>query len=933
MPVARVGGVGGGGGGLTLGPPTNTFTAATQAAAETARDTYETANAAWLAQYDDEPTYTIAISWPATPTNTVYQARRASAWADITPIIRGPIGNRGLAGGDGMAVALAFLESATAPTAPTVSQDTSNALTFTDSWSLDYPATATSPVYGVVVTYPYDGTAHTIAAGNVEGPFKVTGVDGPSGAPGGGAIEYLGGWTTTITTATDDLFQAMGFTWPTDAEFIVYYVAGDTAGEEPRLFWMLGDPIYGAVNGVTASAAGTASAAATRRQIREQITPAVYVGRDASNGALIEFSSTVTTPNARFYRYIPSVQQGSGGGSNDGVTDSAVFSLTGQDLTLTIGRTQNLPDLTTTQTLPAGSGGGATDLGIDNRDADSLEVTSSTGADATIEAATATLAGLASAADKVKLDALERSLDLGGAPTQDMQTFTYAAPPGFTPGGFAASGQFVYLAFGTVDNPDESNVIISIGTDFFNLTELGGRRVQLHELIDDSQYIALGRGVVLTLIGQSAEVVDITEASLPTPDADAFGRVYLDRSTPAAFMVHETKIARVGPMGTLSDFQDALYLGVGLQNSDYPLSGLGDVLKYYWQSSQHRFRRWVQIRPDLNDPTTWHYIFITIHNVQAELGGVGSDWLGYSDNAADFLSKVPLPFDASISYFGIITNVHGQNPVIRFRELDNTTFVPPIDPSDVHEWVTLGLYGTGAGGQTAAQVQAAIATAIATLRDSVPADRDTLNELNDAIIVLEAATGGGFTLHSGAAAPLDTLGSDGDWYLNTTDADIPMTRFLSQSPAGMNATGSSDADNYAIRVAAMQKRLLDPVLRKLDIMVARHAGLSEPPEYEWVPLTDLSEKDRAETAKLQGETLNLAYTDGVIDEDEYRERLSQNEFWGELGSWAGPNQMQELEFEREDQKAEEQADRMKAMASSNGNGGPPKNGNGGRPSD
>ena len=68
----------------------------------------------------------------------------------------------------------------------------------------------------------------------------------------------------------------------------------------------------------------------------------------------------------------------------------------------------------------------------------------------------------------------------------------------------------------------------------------------------------------------------------------------------------------------------------------------------------------------------------------------------------------------------------------------------------------------------------------------------------------------------------------------------------------------------------------------------------------------------------------------MIDEDEYRGRLSQNEFWGEFGSWAGPNQMQELEFEREDQKAEEQADRMKAMASSNGNGGPLMDGSGGR---
>ena len=55
MPFVPVGGIGtGGAGGLTLGPPTNTFTAATQAAAETARDTYATANPDWLAQYDAE---------------------------------------------------------------------------------------------------------------------------------------------------------------------------------------------------------------------------------------------------------------------------------------------------------------------------------------------------------------------------------------------------------------------------------------------------------------------------------------------------------------------------------------------------------------------------------------------------------------------------------------------------------------------------------------------------------------------------------------------------------------------------------------------------------------------------------------------------------------------------------------------------------------
>ena len=93
MALLKPGGAGGGGGGLTLGPPTNSFNGATRAAAETARDTYATANPAWLAQYDAEATYTIILTWPVTPTNTVYQARRSSAWADVTRAgIRGPQG-------------------------------------------------------------------------------------------------------------------------------------------------------------------------------------------------------------------------------------------------------------------------------------------------------------------------------------------------------------------------------------------------------------------------------------------------------------------------------------------------------------------------------------------------------------------------------------------------------------------------------------------------------------------------------------------------------------------------------------------------------------------------------------------------------------------------------------------------------------------------
>ena len=94
MPTTAVGGGGSGGaGGLTLGPSPNSFTAATRAAAETLRDDGTNGiTGPLLAQYDAEPTFTITLNWPATPTNTVYQARRSSAWADVTGLVRGPVG-------------------------------------------------------------------------------------------------------------------------------------------------------------------------------------------------------------------------------------------------------------------------------------------------------------------------------------------------------------------------------------------------------------------------------------------------------------------------------------------------------------------------------------------------------------------------------------------------------------------------------------------------------------------------------------------------------------------------------------------------------------------------------------------------------------------------------------------------------------------------
>lgn len=113
-------------------------------------------------------------------------------------------------------------------------------------------------------------------------------------------------------------------------------------------------------------------------------------------------------------------------------------------------------------------------------------------------------------------------------------------------------------------------------------------------------------------------------------------------------------------------------------------------------------------------------------------------------------------------------------------------------------------------------------------------------------------------------------------------ADIPVTRFWGKSPVGMNATGESDMANYAMQVAARQRKMLTEPLRVLDMLLAAEAGVAEPPEYAWPSLIDLSDADQAATAKAKVEALAAGIQAGVLDEDEAREALSGDPVFGQL---------------------------------------------------
>ena len=117
-------------------------------------------------------------------------------------------------------------------------------------------------------------------------------------------------------------------------------------------------------------------------------------------------------------------------------------------------------------------------------------------------------------------------------------------------------------------------------------------------------------------------------------------------------------------------------------------------------------------------------------------------------------------------------------------------------------------------------------------------------------------------------------------------ASIPATRFWGTSPVGLNATGESDMANYAQHVRAMQEYLLPDALDRLDMVLARDAGLREPPEYSFIPLDDANPETEATTAKTKAEAFGIAIDKGAIDEDEMREGLDGDPVFGDLAGEA-----------------------------------------------
>lgn len=108
---------------------------------------------------------------------------------------------------------------------------------------------------------------------------------------------------------------------------------------------------------------------------------------------------------------------------------------------------------------------------------------------------------------------------------------------------------------------------------------------------------------------------------------------------------------------------------------------------------------------------------------------------------------------------------------------------------------------------------------------------------------------------------------------------IPLVRLFGQSPAGLNSTGESDLRTYYDGIAQRQNSTLRlPFGRLLDVVYRSTLG-RDPPDgfgFEFEPLWQLSDKEKAEVAESVTRTVTAGHEAGFISERTALNELRQS---------------------------------------------------------
>lgn len=106
---------------------------------------------------------------------------------------------------------------------------------------------------------------------------------------------------------------------------------------------------------------------------------------------------------------------------------------------------------------------------------------------------------------------------------------------------------------------------------------------------------------------------------------------------------------------------------------------------------------------------------------------------------------------------------------------------------------------------------------------------------------------------------------------------IPVTKLFGRSPAGMNATGESDLQNYYDYVDTLRQSKLKPILYKLLPVIAMSAwgAVPEGLDIAFPPLWTPTAKEVAEIGRNKAETIVSIFQAGLIDQSTAQKELKK----------------------------------------------------------
>lgn len=117
-------------------------------------------------------------------------------------------------------------------------------------------------------------------------------------------------------------------------------------------------------------------------------------------------------------------------------------------------------------------------------------------------------------------------------------------------------------------------------------------------------------------------------------------------------------------------------------------------------------------------------------------------------------------------------------------------------------------------------------------------------------------------------------------------SDIPATRFLGQSPGGLDSSGVSDARNYYDMVDSIRKTKVQPAERRfVDWIGINTFGYedwlkkSEKLVIEYPPLWNLSDTEQSQVDRTLIEMLDVLYERGIITVDTYAEEVNTRQIF------------------------------------------------------